>query len=73
MTRSIKGFKVDWGDRWRHSAWAERETAPKHRYWFEVSPDRTVKLLHSSSPVEEDKAGGFPSSLSLPLGDVAKE
>jgi len=23
-------------------------------YWFEVSPDRTVKLLHSSSPVEED-------------------
>ena len=40
--------------KWRHSAWAERETAPKHRYWFEVSPDRTVKLLHSSSPVEED-------------------
>jgi hypothetical protein len=54
MTRSIKGFKVDWGDRWRHSAWAERETAPKHMYWFEVSPDLTVKLLHSSSPVEED-------------------
>src|SRR5262252_8663554 len=49
MTRSIKGFKVDWGDRWRHSAWAERETAPKHMYWFEVSPDRTVKLLHRSS------------------------
>jgi hypothetical protein len=22
--------------------------------WFEVSPDLTVKLLHSSSPVEED-------------------
>jgi hypothetical protein len=54
MTRSIKGFKVDWGDRWRHSAWAERETAPKHMDWFEVSPDLTVKLLHSSSPVEED-------------------
>jgi hypothetical protein len=54
MTRSIKGFKVDWGDRWRHSAWAERETAPKHMYWFEVFPDLTVKLLHSSSPVDED-------------------
>ena len=36
MTRSIKGFKVDWGDRWRHSAWAERETAPKHMYWFDA-------------------------------------
>jgi hypothetical protein len=43
MTRSIKGFKVDWGDRWRHSAWAERETAPKHMYWFEVSATQAVE------------------------------
>ena len=46
MTRSIKGFKVDWGDRWRHSAWAERETAPKHMYWFEVSQDRKNGVGH---------------------------
>jgi hypothetical protein len=41
MTRIIKGFAVDWGDRW-----AQLE----HIYWFNVLPDRQVEFDRSSSP-----------------------
>lgn len=61
MARSIKGFKIDWdGD---ERARAERETAPKHRYLFEVSADRQriVGLIDTSDPDEgarlEQEAG----------------
>jgi hypothetical protein len=47
MTRIIKGFAVDWGDRWRRTVWAQLE----HIYWFNVSPDRQVEFDRSSSPV----------------------
>ena len=53
MARSIKGFKIDWdGDA---CARAERETAPKHRYLFEVSADRQriVGLIDTSDPDED--------------------
>jgi hypothetical protein len=46
MTRIIKGFAVDWGDRWRRTVWAQRD----HIYWFNVSPDRQVEFDRSSSP-----------------------
>ena len=45
MTRIIKGFAVDWGDRWRRTVWAQRD----HIYWFNVSPDRQVEFDRSSS------------------------
>jgi hypothetical protein len=46
MTRIIKGFAVDWGDRWRRTVWAQRD----HIYWFNVSPValRQRKLSRSS-------------------------
>src|SRR5260370_25750331 len=47
MTRIIKGFAVDWGDRWRRTVWAQLE----HIYWFNVSPDRQVEFDRSSSPM----------------------
>lgn len=53
MARSIKGFKIDWdGD---ERARAERETAPKHRYLFEVSADRQriMGLIDTSDPDED--------------------
>ena len=37
MERSLKGFNIDWDGRERVRA--ERETAPKHRYLFEVAAD----------------------------------
>jgi len=46
MTRIIKGFAVDWGDRWRRTVWAQLE----HIYWFNVLPDRQVEFDRSSSP-----------------------
>jgi hypothetical protein len=46
MTRIIKGFAVDWGDRWRRTVWAQLD----HIYWFNVSPDRQVEFDRSSSP-----------------------
>jgi hypothetical protein len=46
MTRIIKGFVVDWGDRWRRTVWAQLD----HIYWFNVFPDRQVEFDHSSSP-----------------------
>ena len=53
MARSIKSFKIDWdGDA---CARAERETAPKHRYLFEVSADRQriMGLIDTSDPDED--------------------
>jgi len=47
MTRIVKGFAVDWDDRWRRTVWAQRE----HIYWFKVSPDRQVEFDRSSSPI----------------------
>jgi hypothetical protein len=47
LDRIIKGFAVDWGDRWRRAVWAQLE----HIYWFNVSPDRQVEFDHSSSPI----------------------
>jgi hypothetical protein len=44
-SRIIKGFAVDWGDRWRRTVWAQLE----HIYWFNVLPDRQVEFDHSSS------------------------
>jgi hypothetical protein len=51
MIRSVKGFKVDWGDKRRQRVWAEREAAPKYVYWFEVSADRQriVLFLYTSA------------------------
>jgi hypothetical protein len=46
MTRIIKGFAVDWGDRWRRTVWPQLE----HIYWFNVLPDRQVEFDRSSSP-----------------------
>jgi hypothetical protein len=46
MTRIIKGFAVDWGDRWRRTVWAQLE----HIYWFNVLPDQQVEFDRSSSP-----------------------
>ena len=46
MTRIIKGFAVDWGDRWRRTVWAQLQ----HIYWFRVSPDRQIEFDRSSSP-----------------------
>ena len=46
MTRIIKGFAIDWGDRWRRTVWAQLE----HIYWFNVLPDRQVEFDRSSSP-----------------------
>ena len=45
MTLIIKGFAVDWGDRWRRTVWAQRD----HIYLFNVSPDRQVEFDRSSS------------------------
>jgi hypothetical protein len=42
----IKGFAIDWGDRWRRTVWAQLE----HIYWFNVFPDRQVEFDRSSSP-----------------------
>ena len=47
MTRIIKGFAVDWGDRWRRTVWAQLD----HIYWFNVSPDRQVEFDRGSSPM----------------------
>ena len=44
MTRIIKGFAVDWGDRWQRTVWAQLE----HIYWFHVSSDRQVEFDRSS-------------------------
>ena len=46
MTRIIKGFAVDWGDRWRRTVWAQLQ----HIYWFRVSSDRQIEFDRSSSP-----------------------
>jgi hypothetical protein len=57
VARSIKGFKIDWdGD---ERARAERETAPKHRYLFEVSADRQriVGLAPDEDARLEQEAG----------------
>jgi hypothetical protein len=53
MERSLKGFNIDWDGRERVRA--ERETAPKHRYLFEVSADtqRIVGLIDTSDPDED--------------------
>ncbi len=45
MTRIIKGFAVDWGDRWRRTVWAQLE----HIYWFNVLPDRQVDQTRTDS------------------------
>jgi len=45
--RIIKGFAVDWGDRWRRTVWAQLQ----HIYWFRVSPDRQIELRQRMSNV----------------------
>ncbi|MBV8422711.1 MAG: hypothetical protein JOZ26_22140 [Hyphomicrobiales bacterium] len=52
MTLIIKGFAVDWGDRWRRTVWAQRD----HIYWFNVSPDRQVEFDRSSSSMAHNQA-----------------
>jgi hypothetical protein len=52
MARSIKGFKVDWGDKRQQRVWAERETAPKYTFWFEVSTDRQRIVLFLYTAVD---------------------
>ena len=55
MTRSIKGFKVDWGTGGGGTARGRSGRLRRNTCIGSKSPpDLTVKLLHSSSPVEED-------------------
>jgi hypothetical protein len=58
MTRSIKGFKVDWAS---ERVFAEQQTAPNYGYLFEVSADRKriVRCAHTSA------IGGVPTT---PMG-----
>jgi len=71
MNRSIKGFEVDWSDaRRRQSVRAERETAPRHRYLFEVDGRRIVWCIDTSDPdkdadLEEEAAQAVEEFLRL--------
>jgi hypothetical protein len=53
MEPSLKGFNIYWDGRERVRA--ERETAPKHRYLFEVAADtqRIAGLIDTSDPDED--------------------